>query len=73
MLRSRTIPLDLVFLPKKLSCFCECFTNQKTAADFCSSFFYTRTDGNRFRSVWGINFAPCIRMRKSGIDANWTQ
>ena len=31
------------------------------------------TEGKRLQSVWGMNFAACIRMRKSGIDANWTQ
>ena len=31
------------------------------------------TEGNRFISVCGINFAACMRTRKSGIDANCTQ
>ena len=31
------------------------------------------TEGNRFISVCGMNFAACMRTRKSGMDANWTQ
>ena len=30
-------------------------------------------EGKRRISVWGINLAACIRTRKSGTDANWTQ
>lgn len=29
--------------------------------------------GKRRISVWGMNLAACIRTRKSGMEANWTQ
>ena len=39
----------------------------------CYLLSFCRTEGNRFISVCGINFAACMRTRKSGMDANCTQ
>jgi len=43
------------------------------APDRCVCAFQIFTDGNLPISVWGMNFAACIRTKKSGTDANWTQ
>lgn len=32
--------------------------------------FYMGTEGNLVISVWGINFAACILIKKSGMEAN---